>query len=115
MEKDGGQAFPLSCGQCGSDVPGMSLRDWFAGHAPTEPQKWFAPTMSPYPEPEKSWAYCDSCKWGRHRVQECVGGRDCEKIDAVKKKQREWKEERDRRLHVEWPYAWADAMLEARK
>jgi len=29
----GGPAFPRSCGQCGSDVEGMSLRDWFSGMA----------------------------------------------------------------------------------
>ena len=31
--KNGGQAFPRACGQCGSDVEGMSLRSWFAGMA----------------------------------------------------------------------------------
>ena len=31
----GGQAFPRSCGQCGSDVDGMTLRDYFAAAALT--------------------------------------------------------------------------------
>lgn len=32
-KKDGGPAFPRTCGHCGSDVAGMSLRDFFAGMA----------------------------------------------------------------------------------
>jgi len=41
MEKkinNGGPAFPRSCGECGRDVDGMSLRDWFAGMALSNPQ-----------------------------------------------------------------------------
>lgn len=30
---EGGVAFPRTCGQCGSDVEGMTLLDWFAGKA----------------------------------------------------------------------------------
>lgn len=37
-------AFPL-----GTAEPGMTLRDYFAAHAPAEPQSWFEPTMPPGP------------------------------------------------------------------
>ena len=33
MTKDGGPAFPVSDMHAASTLPGMSLRDWFAGHA----------------------------------------------------------------------------------
>lgn len=42
-EKHGGPAFPMPhSDQPGSyeTHPGMTLRDWFAGHAPTAPAWW---------------------------------------------------------------------------
>jgi hypothetical protein len=41
-QNDGGPAFPLHH-VAGSD--GMSLRDYFAAHAPEEQAKWFFPVM----------------------------------------------------------------------
>ena len=36
MKNDGGEAFPCPSTGMASYNPGMSLRDWFAGMAPTE-------------------------------------------------------------------------------
>lgn len=51
---NGGPAFPApdlgeqDFSQPGA-YPGMTLRDYFIANAPTEPQSWFCPVMSPFP------------------------------------------------------------------
>lgn len=47
--KDGGSAFPLveRSASGGERVTfGLSMRDYFAAHAPVEPQPWFSPDTS---------------------------------------------------------------------
>ena len=70
----------------------MSLRDYFIAHAPAEPQCWFVPEMPPRPE-----AITED---GR-----CVNAKSIDDYDREYNKQR----------FVQWPAAWADAMIEARK
>lgn len=144
---DGGPAFPVSAapvflldGSCQNDGftnEGMSLRDYFAAHAPSNPQSWFEPAMpdkpsrlnEPQPEPldfgvspancEKAtrWAM-DPC-WDLNEQSEFEefvraaknywerSGARLSEIDS-------WESERKAQRRKQWPYAWADAMLQER-
>lgn len=77
----------------------LTLRDYFAAHAPETPQDWFEPEMPPKP------------KVG-HRAVDLGGGRktwvdDHSEID-------EWERTQSKQRLVQWPYAWADAVLSTR-
>lgn len=74
----------------------MSIRDYLAAHAPETPQDWFVPEMPPKPKVGK-------------KVIELGGGNkswdhDYSDIHA-------WDIEYKKQLFVQWPYAWADAVL----
>lgn len=97
---DGGPAFPVpetrdECGRQASDHQGMSLRDFFAAHAPMEPTWDFQPAM-PSPRPEV-----------KHPISRDGYAANHAEIEA-------WDEERARQRMMQWPYAWADAVLAAR-
>lgn len=89
---DGGPAFPIETQKdsegwiqrYGSD--GMSLRDYFAAHAPAEPGWWFDPVM----DTEKPDDYADTA--------------------AI----RSWEDRRNRERWIQWPYAWADLQIAQR-
>ncbi len=92
--KDGGPAFPhgpIPTGRGNESVTyhGMSMRDWFAGQAPEAPH-WWMPDGCPTPPP--GWKEGDGpSAWN----------------DACNR----WAMMR----LASWRYAYADAMLEARK
>lgn len=79
MKYDGGPAFPVD--QETTEF-GISLRDYFAAHAPITPQSWF-----------------ESSEQSQTPI-ETSGVRT---VIYDKKK-----------IAIEWPWAWADAMIEAR-
>lgn len=132
---DGGPAFPLPvdadidcAGRAASGYGGISIRDYFIAHAPAEPQPWFQPTMRPRME-VPGWA--TDPKWGMTPDQ----ARHAEKwrndqdylIDEEWAKPFQiawnaywddgaaWNRERDAARYVQWPAAWADAMLKERR
>jgi hypothetical protein len=88
---DGGPAFPIGSGDM-RDPQRMSLRDYFIAHAPAEPQYWFVPEMPPQPD----WIMEE----GR-----------CTNRQALDDHEREYNKQR----FVQWPAAWADEQIEARK
>lgn len=147
---DGGPAFPAHDYIVGDlqkdgfqklgDTRGMSLRDYFAAHAPKMPQSWFRPRLSGewsqcpdvpsdlFPESlriVKNWL--DDPIWDLENDltgTERPGGivpRDYPVLrDFVAAMRAHWahnenlrKEEAIERFK-QWPYAWADAMLKAR-
>ena len=127
---DGGPAFPapdlgeLDFGQRGA-YPGMTLRDYFAAHAPAEPQHWFKPSMPPEPvadfvypagmtEAERAeWNgygdYLDSGDLKEPRIRDYYAKRE-----AFNKAHSAWDAERRIQRCIQWPYAWADAQLAER-
>lgn len=121
--KVGGPAFPSRFEiRKGSNAPdgtmaesdqqhvffGMTLRDYFAAHAPEKPQKWFTPTMPPKPDPI----------WPCSLTSQHIEGCHCQESEAMPEN---WQERHDYGLMAEcerllqWPYAWADAMLARRE
>lgn len=123
---DGGPAFPKpqSSGFRGDAQVGMSLRDYFIAHAPAEPQPWFEPVISKKPL-LPSWFDEGLSTEQRDQVEEAIdyGAKfeDQRVMDFVsrlvesKKRLGEWEKERVKQRYVQWPAAWADAMLKARQ
>jgi hypothetical protein len=112
--KTGGPAFPRPLGNNGrphfedsevsSDQEGMSLRDYFAAHAPRDWPEWYQPTMPPRP----------AIEWGHDHPHEprCRSSYDCIAINLDELEA--YDRERRRQFSLQWPYAWADAMLAER-
>lgn len=122
----GGPAFPAQHFDLAEGEHGLTIRDWFAAHAPFEPQPWFEPTM-PMPRPKlplrptdftdeervelEGWGdYYDTKDLKSPRVKEYATA-----FDAAKKESVAWDKEAVRQRYVQWPFAWADAMLKARQ
>jgi hypothetical protein len=88
-------------------IEGMTLRDYFAAHAPRKPQAWFKPVMDT-PRPEEIIDHeCRNAQIYRDEPW---------RWDLVNEKEvRLWDVEYQTRLYLQWPYAYADAMLKARE
>lgn len=103
--------------------PGMTMHDYFAAHAPSEPQHWFLPAIPPKPEipywkelseparkewlDEKlSWADPEDC------LPEYVAF--SERYKAARLAMEEWEREYEKARCTQWPYAWADEQLKER-
>jgi hypothetical protein len=132
--KDGGPAFPTdSEAQVGVNTwhfEGMSLRDYFIAHAPVEPQRWFRPVL-PTPEtplPTFATMYPDETdeefRALKHFDSDFMDPKDVkeERVrnylfqkNEQRKRQSEYRQMAERELYVQWPAAWADAMLKARE
>lgn len=78
-----------------SNQTGLSVRDYFAAHAPVLCPRWFAPKMeTDRPKPEHS------------------------PIDGLVENSADldsWNEESMKEASRQWPYAWADMMLAERE
>ena len=84
----------------------MTLRDYFAAHAPKDPQSWFEPDLKGIFAPT-------------------VGFKSLKKIihsSASQEEKNEAVNEANRRKAIiaaerrkQWPYAWADMMISERK
>jgi hypothetical protein len=83
-------AFPFA-----TDLPrgefhgGMTIREYFAAHAPEKPARWFKPEMPP--EPDKN----------------TLTAAEYEEKDF------DWRRLLEIRRTAQWPWAWADAVLAA--
>lgn len=129
-KQDGGPAFPApDLGEQDFNqraaYPGMTLRDYFAAKAPAEPQQWFKPAM-PHPHPSAP-AIPDFTEAEREEYRAYNGDAlEIEQIESPRlagylrsrifhnKQSRDWNEDYEKQRFVQWPYAWADAMLAAR-
>jgi len=90
------QAFPsYEMGKLGGFYhTGLTLREYFAAHAPAEPAKWFEAEIEPAP-PIPS------------------GQLTPEQILEFKNKTKDWRKKYGMRHSAQWPWAWADAVLAA--
>lgn len=112
-KENGGQVFPRYIdhkafgGEYRFMAPdgGMTLRDYFAAHAPTDYHSWFAPRMPLRPAPDFS-------DHDHPNEPRCLGEWDCVAVNADVLSA--YDDERRRQCELQWPYAWADAMLAAR-
>jgi hypothetical protein len=86
---------------------GITIRDYFIAHAPAEPQPWFVPVMSGRPLD----VYVDGA--GNQ-----VPAPTLTSPLATLKNRAEleaWGVEQVKQRYIQWPAAWADEMLKARK
>lgn len=121
---DGGPAFPHEDTMSTGFRPGMSLRDYFIAHAPAEPQPWFDPTMLPPPaRPESIKDATDDERQEMEGLGEFLAADDCrqprvrayaERLEAHEKAVSKWRREKEKQHYIQWPAAWADAMLAER-
>jgi len=126
---DGGPAFPvLDMGSTRTDGYGMTMRDYFAAHAPAEPQTWFHPSMPAAPESlyldKKTMDEAERNEYEYfHEFFPHVKFEELKtplmieyapKAVAADTALSEWRVEHEKQRQIQWPYAWADAMLAAR-
>lgn len=103
--------------------PGMTLRDYFIAHAPAEPQPWFEPAMQARPAipiPDETLSPELYKQWDG--LGDWLNPEDADAdviaFDSIFRAAREgaikWEFERAKQRYIQWPAAWADAMLAAR-
>jgi hypothetical protein len=90
----------------------MTLRDYFIAHAPAEPQPWFEPEMPPCPEPVYVSDDGEREYSNYYNASKIEGEFFSQKNNA---EAAAWNTERFKQRYVQWPAAWADEMLKARK
>ena len=91
---------------------GMSLRDYFIAHAPTEPQPWFTPVMPPCPM-ATLWVSED----GQRKYLDPYSAEKAEGDNFYLVNQEEindWNHAFTKQYRVQWPAAWADEMIQQR-
>ena len=88
-KNDGGSAFPGTYPEnqydysemCGKEswvgAKGMSLRDWFAGHAPPMPDQWFQDSPRKKSDPLWHWGEA-SAAWAYFYAGAMIAERDKE-------------------------------------
>jgi hypothetical protein len=120
---NGGPAFPAVNHHT---YRGMSLRDYFMAHAPAEPQHWFSPVMTE-PAPvqlqfreapaavQKELEGVDYEEWCDPVAMSPEAREWHERRVAAKKALHRWNAEAEKQRYVQWPAAWADEQLKARK
>lgn len=92
---------------------GMSLRAYFAAHAPAEPQPWFRPVLPPEPkfqgdEPKFIGDPATFSKKDRARYDDLQ-----RRIGEHRNAQIAWTTECGRAAAAQWPWAWGDLVLSA--
>lgn len=96
-------------------VPGMTLRDYFIAHAPAEPQPWFVPKCPPAPKLDggEQKFIGDPAKYDAKSKAafDLYQGR----LQAHYEKLEEHAKECKKLRWTQWPAAWADEMLKARR
>jgi hypothetical protein len=115
-DRTGGPAFPcLERGDSGVNLTaaGLTKREYFIAHAPAEPQPWFEPVMLPRPS-TNVWVSDDGARtYASRAVAEREEGECCGLLNQ--KELDEWTKDWKKQLYVQWPAAWADAMIEESK
>jgi hypothetical protein len=93
---------------------GITIRDYFIAHAPAKPQDWFQPEFSePYPEPPETWT--SPKRWWQFWRNMDDESADDRLWWGMTSAVLAWNRARDQQRLLQWPAAWADAMLAARK
>lgn len=130
--------MPTSRGD--ADHRWLSIREYLASHAPAEPGKWFTPAMPPRPlfpalpsyggvwtramidrinqwrtddagvDPIDFFSQTDQLSPEQHLAIMDYG----QSYHDASRAMYEWDREMAKQRSAQWPWAWADAVLEAR-
>lgn len=120
--REGGPAFarPMyrSDGEYSLEQDGLSARDYFAAHAPAQPQAWFEPECPGHPGPRphspewhQRWNDSDG-GWGADDPPAYI--EYAKSIAQHSRLLHEWSVKKECERHKQWPYAWADMMIRQR-
>lgn len=126
MSKPGMAAFPyvLPLPENWSELNhGITTREYFAARAPAEPAKWFEPVLQGTP-PAPWKTFKERMHEEREKYQgdkrylyandpDIVAARINEECNAHEAELKKWNDERIRQTLIQWPWAWADAVLAA--
>lgn len=90
---------------------GLTKRELFASMAPDEPQSWFEPVIPP--RPQDDWRHSHSeWRFTSHSaaVEHCRnhGGSP---VNHALDAQKAHDADINRQRYIQWPWAWADAVL----
>lgn len=120
---DGGPAFPVRIPTGGLHAngtpeptqihPGMSLRDYFAAHAPSMPRDWFAPDVQVVKEIWQTAGGSPAISSANPSHRDEYGQpipNVLTNADEVKKSWLEYQYQ----FEIQWPWVWADTMLAQR-
>lgn len=108
----------------------ITLRDYFIAHAPAEPQPWFEPKLPEQATPlplftkmypdytedelqayrdfDSDWMVYNDVK--EERVRNYLFQKEHERKRSI-----EYSKMAERERYIQWPSAWADAMLKERE
>ena len=111
----GGYAFPLEYPH-DERSQGMTLRDYFIAHAPAEPQPWFTPETTQKPKsPGSIPATINNLLSPLERVEDnSTKEWEIENREYMSALAR-WHNEVEKQRYIQWPAAWADAMIAQRE
>jgi hypothetical protein len=99
---------------------GLTLRQYLIAHAPHKPQRWFEPAFQPKPGPFVGPEVSDQQKHEAFRLQHGYIDRASVSTESAAysdfttaslKEITEWTIARDKARYLQWPAAWADAIL----
>lgn len=125
MPEINNEGQPVLIGGWGGTAQDMTLRDYFIAHAPAEPWPWFVPVMPPKPEPVIPYPRepSDAEKEELAGLWDWLTFEDLEqpRVRAYADDQERWRKamgawtrDGERQRYIQWPAAWADAMLTER-
>lgn len=104
----------------GVQLPELTRLEYFAAMAPAEPQPWFTPVMPPRPE-APAWHYIKNPALQAEMKDVIRDGGEPETDEGrawlahyleKKKAEENWSVEYQKQRFVQWPMAWAKAVLE---
>jgi hypothetical protein len=87
----------------------LSLRQLLAVAAPKPPAAWFEAVLPPTPKVNRNWRWCAGC----HEGHDCRNDADCDELLLHGEAVRKWSRECDLARAAQWPWAYADAVLQA--
>jgi len=93
----------------------VTILDYFAAHAPKDPQHWFTPKMDPPELPKHQSFDQDGMPIDAKRAQVI---RDTEGADAISSNYTErakWTTDYEVQRMLQWPYAWAMEQCKVRQ
>ena len=91
---------------------GMTLRDYFAAHAPNEIPVWFQAKLTPFPERHKDAKFCNGCLT---EFQDCEQTISCLKAHEHKNLENKIRDIQKMERMIQWRFAYADSMLNERE
>ena len=91
-----------------------TLREYFAVRAPVDPAAWFQPIFCDRPtDLWEGWSLAnEKLTFSSRHAARTACGEDFQNASA--EAIQDWQDEQQKQRLVQWPWAWADAVIKAR-